>query len=143
MIIGKFDERARPYIRGRLIIARFNVELRIDFLMDTGAERTCIHPRDTNRARIPIGELGGAVGSRGVGGLSAYYREPALLYFEDHLYIRVYAIELLIADPREGSRGLPSLLGRDVINHWNIRYDPTNAALECLVHYADYSLPVN
>ena len=143
MIIGEFDDLGRPYVEGRLMIPRFNVAHRIDFLLDTGAERTCLHPADTNGARIPIEALGGAIQSRGVGGISAYYREPALLSFDDDPYTRVYAIELLIADPREGNQGLPSLLGRDVINNWRISYDPTDSTLECDVRYADYSLAVN
>ncbi len=143
MIIGRFDKRGRPIIEGRLLISRLNVARRIPFLLDTGAERTCLHPTDTDRMRIPIEALGGAIQSRGVGGISAYYREPALLSFDDDPYTRVYAIELLIADPREGNQGLPSLLGRDVINNWRISYDPTDSTLECAVRYADYSLAVN
>ena len=143
MIIGRFDERGRPIIQGRLSITRLNVARRIDFLLDTGAERTCLHPGDTDRMRIPIEALGGAIQSRGVGGISAYYRESALLSFNDQSHTRIYEIELLIADPREGNRGLPSLLGRDVINNWRISYDPTDAALECDVRYADYSLAVS
>lgn len=143
MILGEFDERGRPLIEGRLLIPRLRVDHWITFLLDTGAERTCLHPRDTNRARIPIETLGGVIQSRGVGGLSTYNREPALLSFNDHPYTRVYAIELLIADTREGNQGLPSLLGRDVLNNWNVNYDPMNDTLECNVHYADYSLAVN
>ena len=74
--------------------------------------------------------------SRGVGGTSSYYREPTLLLFNDQSYTRIYVVELLIAEQREGNEGLPSLLGRDVINHWNIRYDPSSATLECAVRYA-------
>ena len=81
--------------------------------------------------------------SRGVGGLSPYYRESALIFFDDQSHTRVYLVDLLIAESREGNEGLPSLLGRDVINHWNIRYDPANATLECAVRYADYSLAVS
>ena len=143
MIVGKFDEYGRPYIEGRLIIPRLNVDRRMTFLLDTGADRTCLHPRDTGRARIPIEELGRPMESRGVGGTSSYYREPTLLLFNDQSYTRIYVVELLIAEQREGNEGLPSLLGRDVINHWNIRYDPSSATLECAVRYADYSLAVS
>ena len=58
MIIGEFDEHGRPYVAGRLIIPRLRVDQRTAFLLDTGADRTCLHPRDTNRAGIPIEELG-------------------------------------------------------------------------------------
>ena len=36
MIVGKFDEHGRPYIEGRLIIPRLNVDRRMTFLLDTG-----------------------------------------------------------------------------------------------------------
>ncbi len=143
MIVGEFDEQGRPYVQGRLIIPRLNVNRRITFLLDTGADKTRLHPRDASRARIPFEELGSPMESRGVGGLSPYYREPALLSFDDQSHIRVYLVDLLIAEQREGNEGLPSLLGRDVINHWNVNYDPTNATLECAVRYADYSLAVS
>lgn len=144
MIIGRFDEQGRPTIDGRLSIPRLRVDRRrITFLLDTGADRTSLHPRDVSRVRISIEELGGALQSRGVGGLSTYYQEPAVLSFDDQSHARIYLVEILIAAPGQANEGLPSLLGRDVINNWNIRYGPTNDALECVVHYADYSLAVN
>ena len=46
MIAGWFDTRERPRIRARLIIRRFGVSGRIDFLVDTGATVTSLHPDD-------------------------------------------------------------------------------------------------
>ena len=143
MIVGEFDARGRPYVEGRLIIPKFHVDRRVAFLLDTGAERTCLHPRDTSRARIPIEELGSPMESRGVGGTSSYHRESTLLLFNDQLSTRIYLVELLIAERRDGNEGLPSLLGRDVMNHWQVNYDPTNGTLECNVRHADFTLPVN
>ena len=143
MIFGSFDERGRPLMEGRLVIQRLGVDHWMDFLLDTGAERTCLHSRDVARARVPVDLLGEALQSRGVGGTSTYFMEPALLSFDDQFYTRVYRVELLIAAPGETSAALPSLLGRDVINYWNVNYDPTNGALGCLVRHADYTLPVN
>ena len=143
MIVGEFDVRGRPFIWGRLVIPRLRVDHWMYFLMDTGAERTCLHFGDVDRARIPVDRLGGVLQSRGIGGLWAYYREPALLSLDDQSYTRVYRVELLIATQDEAISTLPSLLGRDVINQWNINYDPANATLECLVRSADYTLPVN
>ena len=143
MIVGEFDVRGRPFIWGRLIIPRFFVNRRVSFLMDTGAERTCLHFGDVDRARIPVDRLGGVLQSRGIGGISSYSAEPALLSLDDQSYTRVYRAELLIATQDESSGALPSLLGRDVINRWNVNYDPANAILECLVRSADYTLPVN
>ena len=78
--------------------------------------------------------------SRGIGGSSSYYSEPSLLSFADHSETRLYVVGLLIAEPHAANEELPSLLGRDVINHWFMEYDPVNDRLECTVRHADYSL---
>ncbi len=143
MILGEFDELGRPYVECRLIIPRLDVNQRMAFLLDTGADRTCLHPSDTRRARIPVGELGGATESLGIGGALPYYREPSLLLFNDESQTRVYAVELLVAEPRVGIENLPSLLGRDLINRWLVEYDPTNARLACTVRSADYSFQID
>ena len=142
MIIGEFDEWGRPYVECRLIIPRLQVNEKILFLLDTGADRTCLHPEDANRIRIPFERLGNRMNSRGVGGRSSYFSEPAILSFDDRHHTRLYVVELLIAEPHEGNEGLPALLGRDVINHWYMQYDPANARLECTVRHADYTLDV-
>ncbi len=46
MIIGGFDEYGRPFIRGRLSIPRLDINSEIDFLLDTGADVTCLHSGD-------------------------------------------------------------------------------------------------
>ena len=140
MIFGEFDEQGRPYVECRLIIPRLQIAQSTVFLLDTGADRTCLHPRDTRRARIPIEQLGNSMESKGIGGRSPYYSEPSLLSFDDQAQTRVYVVGLLIAKPHPGNEELPSLLGRDVINHWFMEYDPVNARLEFTVRHADYSL---
>ena len=142
MIIGEFDGQGRPYVECRLIIPRLEIDQRTVFLVDTGADRTCLHPRDAARARIPIDQLGAGLESSGVGGASLYYPEPTLLSFDDQVYIRIYVVDLLIAAPHEGNQGLPSLLGRDLINRWYMQYDPMSERLQFTVRDADYSLEV-
>ena len=140
MIAGRFDELGRPYVEGRVTIPRLQVDERVLFLLDTGADSTCLHPRDAYSLSIPFSQLGSPVSSMGVGGRSAYYREPTLLVFGDESKSRIYVVDMLIAEPNESSEGLPSLLGRNVINHWLVEYDPTNGRLECTVRHADYTL---
>ena len=89
---------------------------------------------------MPFDQLGNRRISRGIGGSSSYFVEPAILAFVDRPQTRLYEVELLIAEPHEGNEGLPSLLGRDVINHWYMQYDPADSRLECTVRYADYTL---
>ena len=124
----------------RVILPRLRVDESVRFLLDTGADNTSLHPMAARRARVPFDQLGNRADSRGIGGISSYFRERALLVFDDDAQSRIYDIELRIAEPNDNNRGLPSLLGRNVINHWYMQYDPTNARLERAVRYADYTL---
>ncbi len=81
--------------------------------------------------------------SRGVGGSARYFREPAVLSFTDERLRRLYEIDLLIAEPHERGEGLPSLLGRDVINHWYMHYDPSNESLRFEVRRTDLTLSLS
>ena len=110
------------------------------FLFDTGADVTCLHPADAKNVDLPFARLRDEVSYRGVGGTSPYFVEPALLSFTDEIKARLYAIQLLIAEPNESNEALPSLLGRDVINNWRIEYDPTMSRLECTVRHADFTI---
>ena len=74
-----------------------------------------------------------------MGGSSHYFSEPALISFPDDALVRLYEIDLFIAQPSDANAGLPSLLGRDIINHWYMRYDPPNGRLDFSVRYPDYS----
>ncbi len=140
MIRGFIGRRDAPYIRCRVVFPRFTMEWEMDFLLDTGADHTCIHPTDAIDARIPFDLLQNEVSSSGVGGGALYYLERAFLVFQDDAQTRIYDVQLLIARPTTGNRVLPSLLGRDIINRWSMLYDPTNGRLECLVRQADLTL---
>ena len=89
---------------------------------------------------MPFNQLGNRRTSRGIGGSSSYFSETTILAFVDKPQMRFYELELLIAEPHESNEELPSLLGRDVINHWYMQYDPAVTRLECTVRYADYTL---
>ena len=139
MIRGSFD-RGRPQVECRLVIPRLNVNHRLMLLVDTGASATCLHPADAIRAGIPFERLGNRIGYLGIGGSSAYFREPANLLFEDDSQLRIYRLDLLIAAPTENNRELPSLLGRDVLNRWRMDYHPIDDRLEWNVQNADHTL---
>ena len=140
MILGQFDPLGRPYVESRLIIPRLQVSQRIPFLLDTGADSTCLHSGDARDSAIPFRRLGNRRFSRGIGGRSAYFSEPVVLSFSDGVLSRLYQVNLLIAVPNETNDSLPSLLGRNVINHWYIQYDPANDTLEFTVRHADRTI---
>ena len=117
-----------PFIQAFVHLPRLGLREWITFLLDTGADGTCLHPRDV--AQIGIGSsqmLGSAsVTATGVGGSFSYHWEPSWLMFRESARGFVFCqIELAICeftdDPDIGN--LPSLLGRDFLNRCRISLD--------------------
>lgn len=137
MIRGNFDEEGYPYIHCRINLPRLGISDTIHFLLDTGAARTAIHPWDGERLGLPYRRLSGNINMRGIGGISRYFLEPAILTFPDESLTLEYEYRVDIGIMPYGSaphiRLLPSILGRDVLNNWRILYDPPANRLECAV----------
>ena len=131
MIVGRFDDWGRPIMRARLIIPRLGISGLVNFLVDTGASTTSLHPHAGRRLRIPFDELRDPHSAIGIGGSQPYYREPALVILTDSGGECKFLITLSIArpqlptpsNPRPVVNLLPSLLGRDVLNRLRIDYD--------------------
>ena len=139
MILGEFDSSGRPFVTGRLTLPRFGIIRDINFLVDTGAYATCMHPTDGLLARVPFCRLENPVSPRGVGGSATYFIESAVLEFVEigAVEVRSHQVEILIAkpdpNPRYSSYGVHSLLGRDVLDRWRMLYDRTDNLLEITV----------
>jgi hypothetical protein len=103
----------------------------VDFLVDTGAMITTIHPRDAivrlgidpirlaDPGRWPTSET-----IRGVGGTAVQFRVPAQYGFvheDDRL--QVIAGDVRIAQLRAETETLPSLLGWDILRHFQLITD--------------------
>ena len=129
MIRGRFDHQGRPYVQGWLILPRLNIQGDVEFLVDTGADSTIIHPLDGQKLGVPFGELQGEIVSVGIGGSHPYFPEDAILLFEDDVRLRQYRCEVLIGKPSDILNRLPSLLGRSLLNHWRMVYDRTDNLL--------------
>ena len=144
MIVGSFDERGRPFVSGSMRLPRFGIVAAITFLVDTGADGTCIHPRDGSPAGIPFDSLRQSSTWSGIGGQSQYFREPASLLLTDDTGSQVHGYEITanIAKPTLVSNAFPSPLGRDVINRWRMEYDPAVGRLEFTVRDADFIIAI-
>ena len=142
MIAGGFDTSGYPTVEGLLVIPRLGVSYRVAFLVDTGADRTCLHPRDSILAGVPFDRLRDSLTVGGIGGQSTYYEEPAILLFADDTERQSYGYDTVvdIAKPEDVSDEIPSLLGRDIIDRWRMVYDRTEGVLEFTVRSADVVL---
>ncbi len=114
---------------------RLNILGPVMFLLDTGADRTCLNGKDTNRLKVPKQSLSNPFHIRGIGGEVNYYDEPTQLFFQSGNNIAEYIIDIAIAD--DDTEWQPSLLGRDIFNRWDIRYNYGDNILQCEVHSAD------
>ena len=127
MIRGWFDEAERPFVNAEIYLPRLRFSKRIPFLVDTGADRTALHPVDCGE--IPYTLLGDLSESRGIGGSSRYHRELARIYFWDRerSCFQAYEQVIGIAEPTETNGWVPSLVGQDIIGRWRVVHDrPTN-----------------
>ena len=115
MIKGSFDNGS-PFIEGLLLFQELNVHGPISFLLDTGADETCVMPTDGRRLAIDYSTLEGrTVKIRGVSGVSGdidITKCPAFIFFtEDTGKVRVYRILIDIMPDEPKIHGLHSLLG--------------------------------
>jgi hypothetical protein len=115
----------------------------VEFLVDTGASNTILHPRDAimvwdgylNHDFIVDPSLDH---SGGVGGLAQHITREATIVFlrddglVDQLVIPVSIARLVRPDPLTGQPGnlsLPSLLGRDVLRYYELRVTNSDVTL--------------
>lgn len=140
---GRFEGVAgAPYISAEVALPPLGTARNIPFLLDTGADTTFLMADDAGQMGIDFGNLTLAPSlGRGVGGYIRLYQVSASITFAGRENLYVYRAELAIAEPGAHNRGLPSLLGRDILNRWRLRYDAPANALEAEVHSADLVVP--
>jgi len=119
-----------PLVQAYCYIPRFNCGRKVDFLIDTGAAGTCLHggyalglqSRIQGNIITPMG---------GIGGSRPYYQERVILVFTDDKARPVSCTVTLgiqkmlpqdIANDPDILR-MPCLLGRDVLNRWEFKYN--------------------
>ena len=124
-IIGEFringDVIAAPYVRGGVNIPRLDAWGWLWLLVDSGADKTTLHPREVEELGVDYERLlpSSSTLSEGIGGNAAYYSEPAYFIFPDDrgLSLACYIdIDICHQDARTSLRNVPSLLGRDFLN---------------------------
>lgn len=141
MILGSFDSEGRPYVQGRLSFPNLKLDGYIDFLVDTGADDTTIHPRDAIMMGVNHKNLTlSPVERYGIGGTTTPYEEDAIIIFEDGQYLQVYTISVVVPKPQKYNMRFPSLLGQDIMKHWRIVHDTPRGLLTFTPNSADLKI---
>ena len=112
-------------------------------MVDTGADNTLLMPGDAIRMGLDYSQLSAEqeVGSAG-GKMSAYAEQAIVVFSQPTQQLFVYTITLLIAPVNPDMLDMPSLLGRDVIDRWDMTYRPTSKELAFAVKSADAVIPI-
>ncbi len=112
------------------------------FLVDTGADFSLLMPDDATNLGIDFAQLPPSTDMvGGVGSGVRIFREESVLRFADATNFYVYRTDLALADPNDSGPGIPSLLGRDILNRWLMRYEAPRNVLEAEVDSADLVIP--
>ena len=117
----------RPALRASFIppaagVIPKEVEGRVHFLIDTGADTTILHLDDGIDLRCPFDALENPAEFVGVGGTLFYYMEPAVLTFGQGSDAEEFDRPISIAKPYPVTEGLDSLPGRDILNRLAMAY---------------------
>ena len=122
MIRGHFSDRLNspPYVVGFIDIPAVGViGMRVEFLIDTGADTSLIGNSDANRMSerfdADLTNLREGQPSYGLGGVSEMKTAEATLIFDD--FSKNLRIDILEPSPDIQFR-VPSLLGRDILSHF-------------------------
>ncbi len=125
-----------------MVLPRLSIVADVAFLIDTGADGTVLMPLDAARMGIDYGQLQNVVDSVGIGGVSRDFSEDSMITFTDGFNLYVYTPTIRIPTPSPEIMTVPSLLGRDIINRWDMRYHYSGSLLEINVVTADLVIPI-
>lgn len=145
MLTGRFGETTgRPYLEGRLYIPSQSINLNISFVVDTGADITLLMPSDGRRTTLDYSLLSGDKEIGGASGPMNIFTESAFLVFaEPKKRLVVYALDLGIAPDVPELESTNSLLGRDVLDHWEMLYRPASKTLIFNVISSHLEIPLS
>ncbi len=128
-------------VRGTVIVPSLDLIGRVYFVVDTGADRTCLLRRDLAELNVDLSVLTTlpVVPSTGFGGDQPAYAVSGVLEFRDEALTYEYQMDFLIPDPVT-TPALPSVLGRDVLQRWRMVYDHQEGELSFTVRQADRTM---
>lgn len=115
------------YVRAYVYLPRFKKGRIVDFLLDTGASRTALHPADWLPMASRRAKLTPVTSALGIGGSRQYAIEPVMLFFVEEGGRALLSSQdtILVALPIQEdftSLRIPSLLGMDVIGQGSLQF---------------------
>lgn len=137
MFRGTFaGPHGEPRLSVTVIISRLGISRSVAFLVDTGADFTVLSPKTAIDIGINYNQLSKPKPVFGIAGEQGCHREKAMIVVagpDSHTVEHPICIGILVPpdepDPDRHRRPLPSLLGRDVLNHFRMVYDPMTGTL--------------
>jgi hypothetical protein len=100
-------------------------------------------PLDAERLEVDYKQLQGTATATGIGGYSKHFIEPAILAFSDNgKVLHAYTMEIRIASPSPEINDIPSLLGRDIIDNWNVTINKKGNVFTAEVLDSDLQIPI-
>lgn len=140
MIKGRFGNTSgRPYIDGYIEIPHLAVRGNISFVLDTGSDCTVLMPMDAKRLGLDYAKLEGAEQdeSQGFNGKSIDFVVPAVLIIkEEGSVAHGYEINLRVPERKDDTDDIPSIVGRDVLDHWRYTIDRTAGVIEATIKWS-------
>jgi hypothetical protein len=119
----------------------------IQFLIDTGADCTTLTPADGRRLRIDHTKLTTEDHSIGYAGSTLDFICKGIVTFSEIGVVEYeYDVDLRVTKPDPGIPELfmlPSLLGRDILNRWQLSFDPKAMTITANVLSCDRSNSLN
>ena len=94
-------------------------QLDVEFLIDTGADRSVLSPKDAQRLGVDVAALPAGQPTVGVGGRMETFMVPAILNLEEYSV----SLELTILSPGRSSMPIPSLLGRNILSRFALFFE--------------------
>ena len=133
---------ARPFIEVRLHV-QGSTPTAIPFLIDTGADRSVLHPADASQLGMAPWEIDFSSGPpiSGVGGSMRIMPITTRVIFrtETDQYPRYVWMNstVYLAEPSEENWDMPSLLGRDLLQPFRLVMEPSSAPAVYLEYRPD------
>ena len=133
VIDGGFSPNGMPFVHASVslpgLMPPAETVLSVPFLVDTGASSTSLSPRDAQDLGLNLSRLNYSARSMGIGGYSFSALADGIITLRGDGFDFVCQVSIRIAQPTVHNMRLPSLLGRDVLRQFNMRYEAANGVL--------------